>query len=122
MVRNSWEQRKGDVMAIEKLSKYVYIDREAKVIYFSALDEASRFLIEMNKEEGFTVKSVSEMPKPKRKSGNKMPKKAAFIETLSPEEKKLFDEEFEKSNKKYTTAYYAVINARKAKKTATAEK
>lgn len=122
MVRNSWKQRKGDVMAIEKLSKYVYIDREAKVVYFSAIDEASRFLIEMNKEEGFTVKSTSEMPKPKRKSGNKMPKKDAFIETLSPEEKKLFDEEFEKSNKKYTTAYYAVINARKAKKTATAEK
>lgn len=109
-------------MAIEKLSKSVFIDREAKVIYFSALDDESKYLIEVSKEDGYIVKSASVMPKPKRKSGNKMPKKAAFIETLSPEEKKLFDEEFEKSNKKYTTAYYAVINARKAKKTATAEK
>lgn len=109
-------------MAIEKLSKCVRIDREKKVIYFSALDDESKYLIEMNKEDGYTVKSISEMPKPKRKSGNKMPKKDAFIETLSPEEKKLFDEEFEKSDKKYTVAYYAVINARKAKETATAEK
>lgn len=61
-------------MAIERLSPSVSIDRDAKVIYFSALDEESRFLIEMNKEEGYSVKSASELPKPKarkrRKSSN----------------------------------------------------
>lgn len=53
-------------MTIEKLSDSVSIDKENKVIYFSALDDESKFLIEMNKGDGYVIKSASEMPKKKR--------------------------------------------------------
>ena len=95
-------------MAIEKLSETVYIDRDAKVIYFSSLDEESKFLIEMNKGEGFTVKSASEMPQPRKSS---IPKKKAFVKTLTEEEKELFDKI--EPDKKYWGAYYAVMAMRK---------
>ena len=83
-------------MAIEKLSSSVSIDREAKVIYFSALDEESKFLIEMNKEEGFSIKSASEMPKPKarkrRKSSNPNSRmtEEELLKLATPAEKKKF--------------------------------
>lgn len=97
-------------MAIEKLSSAVSIDREAKVIYFSALDDESKFLIEMNKEEGYTVKNASEKPKTprKRRSGAGVPKKEDFCKTLTEEEKKVFE-----SKKNYISGYYAVVAMRK---------
>lgn len=119
MVRNSWKQRKGDVMAIEKLSKKVYIDREAKVIYFSSLDDESKYLIETNKEEGFTVKSVSEMPKPKprkrRKSTNPNSRmtEAEILKVATPAEKKKF--EATKKDKGYLAARGEFLKNRKDK-------
>lgn len=109
---------RGSAMAIEKLSDSVSIDRAKKVIYFSALDDESKFLIEMNREEGYVIKSASEMPKPKkrrRKSNGKNvpPKQDDFLKTLTEDEKKLFEEV--KAEKKYVGAYHAVMNARKNK-------
>ena len=77
-------------MAIEKLSDSVSIDRAKKVIYFSALDDESKFLIEMNREEGYVIKSASEMPK-RRNGGSGKPKKRDFEPTLTDAEKKVYD-------------------------------
>lgn len=83
-------------MAIEKLSESVFIDREAKVIYFSALDDESKYVIEQNKESGYVVKSASEMPKPKarkrRKSSNPNSRmtEEELLKLATPAEKKKF--------------------------------
>lgn len=114
---------RGSAMAIEKLSDSVSIDRAKKVIYFSALDDESKFLIEMNREEGYVIKSASEMPKPKkrrRKSDSKQPKKKDFEPTLTADEKKIYDAALkDNADKKplvaYNAAYAAVMNARKNK-------
>lgn len=115
-------------MAIEKLSKTVYIDREAKVIYFSALDDESKYLIEMNKEDGYTVKSASEMPKPKarkfRKNSNpnsRMNEKQ-ILEVATAAEKKKF--EATKKEKGFLAARGEFLKNRENKEAdaATAEK
>lgn len=105
-------------MAIERLSDSVSIDRAKKVIYFAALDDESKYLIEMNREEGYVIKSASEMPKPKKRrrknSGkNALPKQDDFVKTLTADEKKLFEQV--KAEKKYVGAYHAVMSARKSK-------
>lgn len=104
-------------MAIEKLSESVSIDRAKKVIYFSALDDESKFLIEMNKGEGYTIKSASEMPKHKTR-GRKTPKKKDFEETLTAAEKKIYDAALKAHSDSigvaaYNAAYKAVMENRK---------
>ena len=117
-------------MAIEKLTESVFIDREAKVIYFSSLDEESRFrlLVEMNRDEGFSIKSANDLPKPKarkrRKNSNpnsRMNEKQ-ILEVATAVEKKKF--EATKKEKGFLAARGEFLKNRGSKEAdaATAEK
>lgn len=112
-------------MAIEKLSKNVFVDRDERVIYFSALDDESKFLIEMNKEDGYTVKSASLMPK-KHRGGRKIPKKKDFEPTLTAAEKKIYDAALKDNSgtngvAAYNAAYRAVMKSRADKQNSEVE-
>ena len=106
-------------MAIEKLGGNVFIDKDAKVAYYSEFNEEARYLIEMN-AKGFTVKNASEMPKPKRKSKNPVPKKADFEKTLTTVEKRIYNAKLAESNR-YMSAYHAVMEHRKNKENSAAK-
>ena len=112
-------------MAIEKLSKNVFIDRDEKIIYFSALDNESKFLIEMNKEDGYIVKNASLMPK-KHRGGRKTPKKKDFEPTLTAAEKKIYDAALKDNSgtngvAAYNAAYRAVMKSRENKQNSQAK-
>ena len=115
-------------MAIEKLSKSVFIDRDAKVIYvrYAELDDESKYYIEQNKEDGYIVKSASLMPKQHR-GGRKTPKKKDFEPTLTAAEKKIYDAALKDNSgtngvAAYNAAYRAVMKSREEASTETAEK
>lgn len=112
-------------MAIEKLSKSVFIDRTEKVIYTSAFDDDSKNLIEVNKGDGYIVKSASLMPKQHR-GGRKTPKKKDFEPTLTAAEKKIYDAALKDNSgtidvAAYNAAYKAVMKSRENKQNSQAK-